>query len=355
MSSQSVTPHIVALVPAHDEEESIGATLDSIFGQSVKPTRIVVVADNCSDRTAEIAAGRGVEVVHTVGNRYRKAGALNFALSAMLPELPDDALVLIMDADTTLTPDWMREASRWLLGRPDSGAVCAVYRGRDLPGMLPTLQRMDYAQEARRVGRRRSRVDVLTGVATLFSAGVLRQVAAERGRALRGRHGDVYDMHSLTEDFELTLAIKSLGYQPISPQSLVAVTDVMRSWSDLRRQRLRWQRGTIDTLVAYGFNSLTRRHWINQVSTYGLTLVFPLMVALLIISWAVAGFYFQPWWSLTLPLFYAEHILVCWRMGGQGRRVALCLLPFWIYENFRILVFWSALSRSVFRREKRWA
>ncbi len=353
--SQTDSHLVVALIPAHNEEASIGATVRSVLGQSRRPDRIVVIADNCNDATVEIAQSLNVEVIRTVGNIHRKAGALNYALDQVLPHLDDQTRVLTIDADTVLSPDWIENALRWQQARPHAGAICTIYQGRNGRGILPILQRIDYAQEARRVGRRQGRVDVLTGVATLFTAGLLRQVASERGTTVRGRVGEIYDVDSLTEDFEITLAIKQLGYLPISPRDVVAVTDVMATWADLKRQRTRWQRGTVETLMAYGYSRLTRRHWVTQVWSYGLSLVFPLMLGLLALSWYVGGISYEPIWLLTLPLFYAEHILLSWRLGWKEGLVAISIVPFWIYENFRIFVFWFALYKAMRNGERRWA
>ena len=45
-----------------------------------------VLADNCTDATVEVARTHGVEVVETVGNTEKKAGALNQELARLLPE-----------------------------------------------------------------------------------------------------------------------------------------------------------------------------------------------------------------------------------------------------------------------------
>lgn len=55
--------------------------------------RIVVVADNCADDTAEIALGPA-EVFVTVGNTAKKAGALNQALASVSPR--DEDVLLVM-------------------------------------------------------------------------------------------------------------------------------------------------------------------------------------------------------------------------------------------------------------------
>ncbi|MFF7250623.1 glycosyltransferase [Embleya sp. NPDC008237] len=57
---------ITALVPAHNEEAQIGETIQSLYGQRRPPETIIVIADNCTDRTVEIARGMGVQVYETV-------------------------------------------------------------------------------------------------------------------------------------------------------------------------------------------------------------------------------------------------------------------------------------------------
>lgn len=93
---------ITVLLPAHNEEASLPGTLDSLFSQSHPPERVIVVADNCTDGTERIAAERGVEVMPSVANSDKKAGALNQVLSRILPLQGDNDLVMIMDADTQL-------------------------------------------------------------------------------------------------------------------------------------------------------------------------------------------------------------------------------------------------------------
>ena len=73
---------VVCLVPAHNEEEQIAATIESLLAQTI-PVKIIVSADNCTDRTVEIARSYpGVIVRQTVENSHKKAGALNQAWHA---------------------------------------------------------------------------------------------------------------------------------------------------------------------------------------------------------------------------------------------------------------------------------
>ena len=53
------------------------------MGADEASDRVVVVADNCTRRTAEIAREHGADVFTTIGNTEKKAGALNQALAGM--------------------------------------------------------------------------------------------------------------------------------------------------------------------------------------------------------------------------------------------------------------------------------
>ena len=55
------------LVPAHNEEGSIGATIGSLRGQTLPPRSITVLADNCTDHTVGAALIEGVTVLSTDG------------------------------------------------------------------------------------------------------------------------------------------------------------------------------------------------------------------------------------------------------------------------------------------------
>ena len=77
----------------------------------------------------------------------------------------------------------------------------------------------------------------------------------------------VYDTAVLTEDNELTLALLHLGYTVTSPEGCRLTTEVMESWGDLYRQRLRWKRGAIENLFDYGLTRVTVRYWLRQLMT----------------------------------------------------------------------------------------
>ena len=91
-------PRVAILIPAHNEESGLTATLSSLQPQLGAADRILVVADNCSDRTAEVARRAGAEVVERSHAVLRGKGyALDFGVEALADAPPD--VVIIVDAD----------------------------------------------------------------------------------------------------------------------------------------------------------------------------------------------------------------------------------------------------------------
>ncbi|WP_220454121.1 glycosyltransferase family 2 protein [Nocardioides immobilis] len=256
---------LTVLIPAHNEERGLRATLVSLLEQSHRPERVIVVADNCTDGTADIARSLGIEVFETIGNYRKKAGALNQVLYGLLPLLGDNDLVMVMDADTVLDDGFLESAVRRMSDDRALMAIGGLFHGEEGHGLLGQFQRNEYTRYARDLRRRRGRVFVLTGTATVFRSRALRWVAEERDSTLPGVPGDVYDTEVLTEDNEITLALKTLGALVISPSECTVVTELMPTWRSLWVQRLRWQRGALENLGAYGFRPQTLRYWAQQL------------------------------------------------------------------------------------------
>lgn len=96
-------PDVAILVPAHQEESGIAATVMALRGQLRAGDRLLVVADNCTDGTAALARAAGAEVVERHDPVRRGKGyALDFGVRHL--EQTPVAVVIVVDADCTLTP-----------------------------------------------------------------------------------------------------------------------------------------------------------------------------------------------------------------------------------------------------------
>lgn len=346
---------ITVVIPAHNEESSLPATLAALNDQSRVPDRVVVIADNCSDRTSNVARAAGCLVLESRGNRGRKAGALNQALGQLLPTLGARDLLLVMDADTRLLPDFVRSTAGTLEQDADISAVGGVFAGDDRKGLLPQLQRNEFARYARQLASRRGRVFVLTGTATLFRPSALEAVAARRGDTLPGQRGKVYAEAAITEDNELTLALKSLGAYLVSPSDCRVTTETMPSLSTLWTQRLRWQRGALENLNDYGLRSATARYWLQQWGlAYG-SIALPLSLAALLLLPVVMGAWaLLPFWLLVTVAFSLERGLTAWDTGWRGRIIGFSLIPEILYSLFLQACFMRGLAGMMASHDMAW-
>ncbi|CAA9487585.1 MAG: Dolichol-phosphate mannosyltransferase in lipid-linked oligosaccharide synthesis cluster [uncultured Sphingomonadaceae bacterium] len=112
-------PRTVIVMPAHDEAAIIGESLARLRPEVDGRTRILVVADNCGDNTAEIARAGGAEVVvRTDAQRRGKGFALAFARDRLAADPPD--CVVILDADCAVDRESLKRIASlaYETGRP---------------------------------------------------------------------------------------------------------------------------------------------------------------------------------------------------------------------------------------------
>lgn len=83
---------IAVIIPAYNEEKTIGAVL-SILTRSQEISEIIVVNDGSSDRTGQVAANFGVNLIQLPENRG-KGGAVKAGLDSTQAEI-----ILFLDAD----------------------------------------------------------------------------------------------------------------------------------------------------------------------------------------------------------------------------------------------------------------
>ena len=346
---------VTVLIPSHNEELILPTTLPSLLSQSYRPERVIVVADNCTDGTVEVARANGVEVVETVGNTQKKAGALNQVLAQLLPTLGDNDVVMVMDADTSLDQGFIAEAVRRFEADRALMAVGGIFYGEEGHGLLGQFQRNEYIRYSRQINRRRGRVFVLTGTSSLFRPEGLRAVADARSVTIPGRHGDVYDTYALTEDNELTIALKSLGALMVSPGPCTVVTELMPTWRTLWRQRMRWQRGAVENIGTYGLTPATARYWGQQIAIgYGTIALYAFMLMMLLTILAVDSWIWFPFWLGIGVIFVLERIVTVWRGGWRARLLAATLFPELVYDMYLSAVFVKGLLDITLGRVARW-
>lgn len=346
---------LIALIPAHNEQDCIANAIAGLQGQTVKPDAIMVVADNCTDDTMKVSFSHSVNVVATRDNTDKKAGALNQVLSTILPLMRDDDHILVTDADSVLDHTFVQTALETLKD-PIYGGVGGTFRGDPGGGFVGHLQRNEYTRYARDVRRLKGRCLVITGTAAVFPVHVLRQISQARisGQLPEGNGlGGIYDTSVLTEDNELSFAIMHLGYKIIAPNDCTLTTEVMPNWGDLWKQRTRWKRGAVENCIQYGFTRITARYWGRQIfSVLGL-----LVTALYLIStilFAVAGtMTIQPIWLCVTAVFVIERVVTV-RDSGLKQMLLSATMYELILDFFLQAAHAKAYIDTLFKRKKVW-
>jgi cellulose synthase/poly-beta-1,6-N-acetylglucosamine synthase-like glycosyltransferase len=346
---------VVLVVPAHNEEQVIEGALRSVERQTRVPDRRIVMCDNCTDGTAAVAERLGWEVWHSDGNRHKKAGALNQAWDRLESELRDEDFLVVMDADSHLDERFV-EAALATHEEAHYGGVGGTFRGRDGGGFVGMLQRNEYVRYMRETRQKQGKVMVLTGTATVFRVNALRDViAARRAGTLPAGSGSLYDTEVLTEDNELSLALRTVGYRIVSPKECTLTTEVMETWGDLAKQRLRWKRGAIENCRQYGLTRVTLEYWWRQlVSFVGLVVTAAYLGSLAFAFGYYGSIQIHPVWLAVTGVFMVERVVSVRKRGPLQMLLAAVLVVEMTFDVFLQAIHARALWQALWQKETAW-
>jgi 1,2-diacylglycerol 3-beta-glucosyltransferase len=236
------TSRLVILVPAHNEADYIARSVASLLTQDYPKNlfRVVVIADNCTDATATIAASAGASVlVRDNPDAPGKGQALRWAMDRLMndpdgAEEPDgpDAIVVV-DADTVADAGMLRA----LVGRLERGAT--VVQGEylaleDDTSPAATLRAVGLLlfHRVRFSGRAALGLPCsLVGNGMLFSRKALEEVP--------------WGAFSSVEDLEYTIDLRLAGHRPVYASDARLRAPLPLGGRAERVQRLRWEGGRL--------------------------------------------------------------------------------------------------------------
>jgi cellulose synthase/poly-beta-1,6-N-acetylglucosamine synthase-like glycosyltransferase len=304
------------IVPAHNEEAVIGENLARLKEHS-SGAAILVVADNCTDSTAELARRAGAEVVERFDAERRGKGfALDFAKRALGSAPPD--VVIIMDADCVPDPHGIE---RLIAACAATGRPCqAIYLQKPAVGGSPLLQLSTFAFFIKNVVRQRA-LQRMAGRVHLLGTGMAFPWALfDKAELATG---------NIVEDLELGLDLADDGHPAILVEDAAVWTDPAAETNTMD-QRRRWEGGYLQGAMRWGPSLLlqgVRRGDIGRLWT-GLSLFIPpiaLLVTLDLAAIAAAGLVYLisgaglvPLVVLCASLFFAAvAIVAAWAAGGS--------------------------------------
>jgi cellulose synthase/poly-beta-1,6-N-acetylglucosamine synthase-like glycosyltransferase len=301
------------LIPAHNEETGIGETVTALLSELQPEDRLIVVADNCSDRTVHAARARGAMVIERMDPVRRGKGfALDFGVR-FLEQAPPEVVVLV-DADCLVQPGTLdllvRETQAQ--GRP----IQAVYLLDQPARASPKDQLSGFAFQFKNLVRplglhRLGMPSLLTGTGIALPWPVIRDASLASG--------------NIVEDMQLGIDLAVNGHPPRLCAAAQVRGELPGGQGAAFTQRTRWEHGHLRTL----FRQVPRlvRAAIRQRRLDLLGLALELSVpplSMLFLLWATAFFCSLGLWWFQGPSLPA---LV---LGTGGLAALLAIFAVWI-------------------------
>ncbi|HWP82699.1 MAG TPA: glycosyltransferase [Bacteroidota bacterium] len=337
------------VIPAHNEAGTIERTLHSLnrIEYDLERYTVVVIADNCSDQTAEIAWAHGATVLERNNRAKRGKG---YALAWAFERLPFDGdAVVVVDADSVVSRNFLLVMNFYL----EQGA--RVIQANDLPLPQPnawssevTRIGMTLYNYARPLGRQAIGCSAgLRGNGMCFSADVLRDVP--------------WKAFSLTEDVEYGLQLLLCGIPVTFAPEAAVLASMPTNAKNALTQRARWEAGRYPVIKKYAIGLLIEAMRRRSVAVFDafIDLLIPPFVNLFAISflfflltlltrdilshWIVIG------WVLVLMLGII-HVLLGLASAGSDRDLYRALLYIPRYVAWKIGLYLKMLLRGS-RRE----
>ena len=329
---------VVLLMPAHNEAGSIAmiiAKLGPILSESVS---LLVVADNCTDATAQIARDAGATVIERTDALQRGKGfALAFGRDHLRADPPD--CVIVFDADCESEPASIVALAAEAMAR--NAPVQACYLMQPDRTATPMVQISNFAfwlknRVRQRGSARLGAAAILTGTGMAFPYALFAEARLATS--------------NIVEDLGLGIDLTKAGFPPV-------YLDQAKVWSaaaghdDTLAQRTRWEHGFIAMARRHGLGSIgyALRHGNWKIAMLGahllvppLTLLMTTGVVALVILAALCwlGGPLAPLWLLSALLTGAIlAIFVAWAKEGQPWLAPKTLLMLPFYVAWKIPVF----------------
>ncbi|WP_250037517.1 bifunctional polysaccharide deacetylase/glycosyltransferase family 2 protein [Paractinoplanes maris] len=228
-----VTSPVTIVVPAYNEEKTIGPAVRSLALSAHPGVEVLVVDDGSTDDTAAAARQLGLGNVRVVRiPNGGKANALNAGVA-----LSRHDLIVMVDADTVVEPDAVHRLVQ-PFADPAVGAVAGNVKVGNRRGLIGKWQHIEYV-----IGFNLDRrlYDTFGCIPTIPGA-----LGAFRRAALTDSGGLSTD--TLAEDTDLTIAIHRAGWRVVYEESAKAWTEAPATARQLWRQRYRWSYGTMQAM-----------------------------------------------------------------------------------------------------------
>ncbi len=360
-------PFISIFIPAHNEENTIEATVRSVcdseyYKDDEYNFEVIVINDGSTDSTGEILANLKKDLPqlkivtrHPPRSGKGKGFVLNDALTLSRGEI-----IGVFDADTQIKTDYLMTIIQYLNGDID-GVQSRVKMFNLNENYLARMQHVEFASFG----------NTLTAKDNLGSTGFLGgngQFVKKEAIINSGR----WDGFAVTEDLNLAIKIILQGGKIRYCGECAVYQEAVTDWRAFFRQRVRWAIGNFETLFVYLPQILRAKisipkkfNVIEHISFYSFNLLifFGFLVTIInAISWFifhnvtiirmeapfVVGF-------LSVISFFPGIIVALSRDKPSAQDFIKDLIKYYIYCFHLIPLFFLTMKTMMTRKERKWS
>ena len=360
-------PFISIFIPAHNEENTIEATVKSVcqseYYKNEEPNfEVIVINDGSTDHTGEILAEikKDLPQLKIVTRHPPRSGkGKGFVLNDALT-LSQGEIIGVFDADTQIKTDYLMTIVQYLNGDIDGVQSRVKMFNRD-ENYLARMQHLEFAS----FGNTLIAKDNLGSTGFLGGNGqfVKKDAIINCGR---------WDGFAVTEDLNLAIKIILQGGKIRYCGECAVYQEAVTDWSAFFRQRVRWAIGNFETLFVYfpqilraKISLLKKFNILEHISFYSFNLLifFGFVVTIInAISWFifhsptiirmeapfVVGF-------LSVIAFFPGIILALSRDKPTIQELIKDIIKYYIYCFHLIPLFFMTMKTMMTRKERRWS
>ncbi|ACK73135.1 glycosyl transferase family 2 [Gloeothece citriformis PCC 7424] len=337
-------PRTAILIPAHNEASVITRTLSSLLPQLTPQDQILVVADNCSDNTAEVARRMGVQVLERENDHLRGKGyALDYGMQWLKKNPPE--VVVILDADCLVSPNALPEISDLVkkTGRPVQATYLMEYHSHPTPKETVSRLALLIKNLVRPLGLAKLKLPcLLTGSGMGFPWSVLSEISLAGNKT--------------ADDMQLSVDLALAGYPAVyCPQARV-IGRLMEDKAAIS-QRKRWEHGHLEMimtetprlfLAAIAQKRLDLLALTLELSVPPLSLLMMIWMSILGVGvWlAVVHNIWMPFLILAIQgLLIVLTVFLAWAKFGRDQIAKENLLAIPLYILWKIPIYLKFLSK----------
>lgn len=237
MANNSGVDNAYIVIPAHNEEKIIKDTLTKLKREIVSLSKVLVIADNCTDATASIAKSFGAKVlIRNSTDFVGKGYAIEAGVEYLKPFNP--AVIIIFDADCEFT-----EGSFYTLTQRcimEDAVIQSAYVMKSHAQATITTKVAQFAWAIKNITRPQGlaffKINCqLQGSGMAFPARVLNNITFASG--------------SIVEDLELGLKLTAQGEKIIYDYFSQVLSYFPTSVIGNDTQRTRWEHGHLSSIT----------------------------------------------------------------------------------------------------------